>query len=57
MIDLRHRPAFRTKLEFAVELLRWAVTWLKHWGQPLWVVVDRVHRYSTLPHFSPGQIT
>jgi len=39
-IDRTHRPEFRTKLEFAVELLRWATTWLKHWGQPLWVVAD-----------------
>ena len=27
-IDPKHRPAFRTKLELAVELLRWAKPWL-----------------------------
>lgn len=35
-----HRPAFRTKLELAVELVRWAVSWLGHLGKPLWVVAD-----------------
>jgi hypothetical protein len=39
-IDPRHRPAFRTKLELAVELLRWARSWLGHWCQSLWVVAD-----------------
>jgi hypothetical protein len=39
-IDLWHRPAFRTKLELAVELLHWAVSNLKHWAKPLWVVAD-----------------
>jgi hypothetical protein len=39
-IDPWHRPAFRTKLELAVELLRWAVSNLRHWGKPLWVVAD-----------------
>jgi hypothetical protein len=39
-IDPWHRPAFRTKLELAVELIRWAVCWLKFLGKPLWVVVD-----------------
>src|SRR2546423_3785391 len=28
-----HRPAFRTKLEMAVELMRWAVTWLGFLGK------------------------
>jgi hypothetical protein len=36
----KHRPAFRTKLELAVELLRWAKTWLGLLGKPLWVVAD-----------------
>lgn len=31
-IDPSHRPAFRTKLELAVELVRWAVTWLGFLG-------------------------
>ena len=35
-----HRPVFRTKLELAVELVQWAVTWLKFLGKPLWVVAD-----------------
>jgi DDE superfamily endonuclease len=39
-IDPRHRPAFRTKLELAAELLRWAKSWLGHWCQSLWVVAD-----------------
>jgi hypothetical protein len=39
-IDPKHRPEFRTKLELAVELLRWAKTWLGLPGKPLWVVAD-----------------
>jgi hypothetical protein len=39
-IDPKHRPPFRTKLELAVELLRWAKTWLGLLGKPLWVVAD-----------------
>jgi DDE superfamily endonuclease len=39
-IDPRHRPAFRTKLELAVDLMRWAVGWLGLLGKPLWVVAD-----------------
>jgi hypothetical protein len=39
-IDRKHRPAFATKLELAVELMRWAKSWLGFWGRPLWVVVD-----------------
>ncbi len=35
-----HRPTFRTKLELAVELVRWAVIWLGFLGKPLWVVAD-----------------
>src|SRR5262249_62046166 len=27
-IDPKHRPEFRTKLELAIELLRWAKLWL-----------------------------
>src|SRR3954453_6037900 len=33
-IDPKHRPAFRTKLELAVELLRWAKLWLGLLGKP-----------------------
>jgi hypothetical protein len=39
-IDPWHRPAFRTKLESAVELLRWAKSWMGGWKKPLWVVAD-----------------
>jgi DDE superfamily endonuclease len=39
-IDPKHRPEFRTKLELAVELLRWAQLWLGLLGKPLWVVAD-----------------
>jgi DDE superfamily endonuclease len=39
-IDPRQHPAFRTKLELAVELLRWAKSWLGHWCKALWVVTD-----------------
>jgi len=35
-----HRPAFRTKLELAVELLRRAKTWFGPLGKPLWAVAD-----------------
>jgi hypothetical protein len=39
-IDPKHRPTFRTKLELAVELLRWAKPWLGLLGKPIWVVAD-----------------
>jgi hypothetical protein len=39
-IDPKHRPAFRTKLELAVELLRWAEPWLGPLELPIWVVAD-----------------
>ena len=45
-IDPWHRPPFRTKLELAVELLRWAKTWLGHLGKPLWVVADGAYAKS-----------
>ncbi len=31
---------FRTKLDLAVELMDWLVTWLKHAGKPIWLVMD-----------------
>src|SRR5947209_15603238 len=37
-LDPKHRPAFRTKLELAVELLRWAKPWLDLPELPVWVV-------------------
>jgi hypothetical protein len=39
-IDLPHRPPFKTKLNLAVELMRWAKAWLGFLGKPLWVVAD-----------------
>jgi hypothetical protein len=39
-IDKKHRPTFATKLELAVELVRWAKGWLDFVTQPLWVVAD-----------------
>jgi DDE superfamily endonuclease len=50
-IDPRHRPAFRTKLELAVGLLRWAVGWLGFLGKPLWVVADGA--YAKAPFLKP----
>src|ERR1019366_8391160 len=35
-IDPKQRPPFRTKLEMAVELLRWASAWRGLLGKPLW---------------------
>ena len=45
------RPPFRTKLELAVELVRWAVSWLQHLGKPMWVVTDGA--YATAPFLKP----
>jgi hypothetical protein len=39
-IDPKHRPAFRTKLTMAAELLRWARPWLGLLKRPIWVVAD-----------------
>jgi hypothetical protein len=39
-IDPKHRPVFRTKLELAAELLRWAKLWLGLLGKPIWIVAD-----------------
>jgi hypothetical protein len=39
-IDAWRRPPFKTKLELAVELVRWAQVWLGFLGKPLWVVAD-----------------
>ena len=39
-LDPRHRPASRTRLQLAVELLRWAKPWLDLLGLPIWVVAD-----------------
>ena len=50
-IDPRHRPAFRTKLEMAVDLVRWAARWLGHLGKPIWVVADGA--YAKAPFLKP----
>jgi hypothetical protein len=50
-IAAKHRPAFRTKLEMAVELVRWAVSWLGHLGKPVWVVTDGA--YAKAPFLKP----
>jgi hypothetical protein len=47
-IDPKHRPEFRTKLEMAVELLRWAKLWLGLLGKPLWVVADGAYAKKDL---------
>jgi hypothetical protein len=46
-----NRPAFRTKLDLGVDLMRWAVSWLKHLGKPVWVVADGA--YATAPFLKP----
>ena len=51
-IDPKHRPEFQTKLELAVELLRWARAWLKYLGKPMWVVVDGA--YAKAPFLKPA---
>ena len=51
-IDPKHRPEFRTKLELAVELLRWARAWLKYLGKPIWVVADGA--YAKAPFLKPA---
>jgi hypothetical protein len=39
-IDMPHRPPFKTKLELAADLMRWAKVWLGFPGKPVWVVAD-----------------
>jgi hypothetical protein len=50
-IDPKHRPAFRTKLELAVDLMRWASSWLGFLGKPVWVVADGA--YAKAPFLKP----
>ena len=52
-IDPKHRPAFRTKLEMAVELLRWAEPWLGLLGLPIWVVADGA--YASAAFLKPAK--
>ena len=55
-IDPEHRPEFRTKLELAVELLRWAEPWLELLKLPIWVVADGAcaKKEFLKPTASPG---
>jgi hypothetical protein len=57
-IDPRHRPEFRTKLELAIELLRWAKPWLGPLGSPIWVVADGAYANAAFlkPAMSLGMI-
>ena len=50
-IGAKHRPAFATKLAQAVELVRWAHSWLKAWGPAVWVVADGA--YAKAPFLKP----
>jgi hypothetical protein len=50
-IDPPHRSPFKTKLELAVELVRWATTWLGFLGKPVWVVADGA--YAKAPFLRP----
>jgi len=50
-IPAADRPPFRTKLELAVELMRWAVAWFGMLGKPVWVVVDGA--YANAPFLKP----
>jgi hypothetical protein len=50
-IDPTHRPPFRTKLELAVDLMRWATRWLGMLGKPVWVVADGA--YAVAPFLKP----
>jgi hypothetical protein len=50
-IPAADRPAFQTKLELAVELMRWARCWLGMLKKPLWVVTDGA--YATAVFLKP----
>jgi hypothetical protein len=52
-IPPKHRPPFRTKLELAVELLRWAAAWLAAPGRALWLVCDGA--YAKAPLLKPAR--
>ena len=47
-IDLKHRPAIRTKLGLAVEMLRWAKPWLGLLKVPVWVAADGAYAKKEL---------
>ena len=48
VIDPKHRPPSRTKLELAVELLRWAKPWLGLLKLPIWLVADGAYAKKEL---------
>ena len=50
-IPAGHRPAFRTEPEMAVEVVRWAATWLGVPGKPVWVAADGA--YANAPFLKP----
>src|SRR6476620_11800749 len=52
-IDPKHRPEFRTKLELAVELLRWVKPWLGLLELPIWVAADGA--YSKKEFLKPAR--
>jgi hypothetical protein len=39
-IPPEYKWKFQTKLEMAVEMIRWLKTWLEHKGKPIWLVMD-----------------
>ena len=51
-IGPKHRQPFRTKLELAVELLRWVKPWLDLLKLPIWVVADGA--YATKNFLKPA---
>jgi hypothetical protein len=57
-IDPKRRPEFRTKLELAVEMLRWARPWLGLLKVPVWVVADGAYAKKELlkPAKSMGMV-
>ena len=57
-IDKPHRPPFRTTLEWAVEVVRWAKVWLGFLGKPRWVVADGAYAKAALlkPSVGPGVV-
>ena len=52
-IDPWHRPAFRTKLRMAAELLLWATRTLSHKGKRIWLVADGA--YAKRPLLGPAK--
>jgi hypothetical protein len=47
-IPKEYKWTFQTKLELAVELIGWLVTWLKHKGKPIWLVMDGAYAKRVL---------